>query len=232
MTITLITGANKGLGYETARRLVAAGHQVYVGARDHDRGKRAADELGATYVPLDVTDDRSVEDAVRDVAAQTGHLDVLVNNAGIVGPHVSVSETTAAHLRETYETNVFGVVRVTQAFLPLLERAEHPTVVNVSSGIGSLGITGDPDRIESTIHSLTYPSSKTALNMITSQYARAVPRIRFNAVDPGYTATDLNGNSGSQTVQEGTDAIVAMADVGDDDRRTGRFVDRHGTVPW
>ena len=230
MPTTLITGANKGLGREAARRLLAAGHDVWVAARDPDRGRAAADELGARFVQLDVTDDASVARAAEHVEAETG-LDVLVNNGGIGGARVPVDQTTADHLRQVYETNVFGVVRVFGAFAPLLARSEHPVVVNVSSGMGSLAVTSDPERVESTIVGLAYPSSKTALNMLTSQLAKAYPRMRINAVDPGYTATDFNGHSGFQSVHEGTDAIVRMATI-DGAGPTGAFVDRHGTVPW
>src|SRR3954468_13296680 len=230
MPTTLITGSNKGLGYEAARRLLEAGDDVWMTARDPDRGQAAADGLGARFVRLDVTDDASVAAAADHVAAETG-LDVLVNNAGITGPRVAVEDTTPAHLLEVYETNVFGVVRVLAAFAPLLARSENPVVVNVSSGMGSLAVTTDPDRLESRIIALAYPSSKTALTMLTSQYAKAYPHMRINAVDPGYTATDLNGHSGTQSVQEGTDAIVRLAGVGPDGP-TGGFFDRHGIVPW
>jgi NAD(P)-dependent dehydrogenase (short-subunit alcohol dehydrogenase family) len=230
MTTTLITGANKGLGREAARRLIAAGHDVWVAARDPGRGRETADALGARFVQLDVTDDASVAAAAEHVAAETG-LDVLVNNAGITGERVTVEDTTAAHLRAVYETNVFGIVRVFGAFAPLLERSENPVVVNVSSGMGSIAITSDPERIESGIVALAYPSSKTAVNMLTTQYAKAYPRLRINAVDPGYTATDLNGHSGTQSVQEGTDAIVRMACL-DAGGPTGTFTDRYGSVPW
>jgi NAD(P)-dependent dehydrogenase (short-subunit alcohol dehydrogenase family) len=230
MPTTLITGANKGLGYEAARRLLSAGHDVWVAARDSERGRAAAGALGARFVQLDVTDDASVAAAADHVAAQTG-LDVLVNNAGIVGARVPAEQISAAQLREVYETNVFGVVRVIGAFAPLLARSENPVVVNVSSGMGSLAVTSDPDRLESKLVSLAYPSSKTALNMLTSQYAKVYPQMRINAVDPGYTATDLNGHSGVQSVQEGTDAIVRMASIGATGP-TGTFVDRHGNVPW
>jgi NAD(P)-dependent dehydrogenase (short-subunit alcohol dehydrogenase family) len=230
MSVTLITGANKGLGYESARRLLAAGHDVWVAARDRRRGQAAADALGARFVQLDVTDDASVAAAAEQVGAQTG-LDVLINNAGILGRRVPVEETSAGHVREVYETNVFGVVRVLGAFAPLLARSSNPVVVNVSSGMGSLAVTSDPDRLESQLVSLAYPSSKAALNMLTSQYAKAYPQMRINAVDPGYTATDFNRHSGHQSVQEGTDAIVRMASVSATGP-TGTFVDRHGDVAW
>ena len=227
MTTTLITGANKGLGYEAARRLLAVGHDVWIGARDPARGAAAAEQLGARFVALDVTDDASVAAAVERVGA----LDVLVNNAGIGGARKPVPETTAADVAEVYATNVLGIVRVTQAFLPLLATSANPVIVNVSSGMGSLGVTTDPDRLESTIVGLAYPSSKSAVNMLTSQYAKALPNMRVNAVDPGYTATDLNDHRGVQTVEEGTDAIVRMAQL-DQSGPTGTFVDRQGIVPW
>jgi NAD(P)-dependent dehydrogenase (short-subunit alcohol dehydrogenase family) len=230
MTTTLITGANKGLGHETVRRLIAEGHTVWAAARNAARGTEAAERLGARFVQLDVTDDASVEAAARTVASETG-LDVLINNAGIIGPRAEVPETTADDVLATYETNVLGVVRVTRAFLPVLERSPAPVIVNVSSGMGSLAVTNDPDRMESQIVALGYPSSKTAVNMLTSQYAKALPGIRINAVDPGYTATDLNGNTGTQSVEEGAEVIVRAATM-DSSGPTGAFFDREGPAPW
>ena len=120
---------------------------------------------------------------------------------------------------------------MTQAFLPLLERSDDPVIVNVSSGMGSIAVTTDPERFESTLVSLTYPPSKTAVNMLTTQYAKALPRMRVNAVDPGYTSTDFNHNRGTQTVEEGASIIIQMAKL-DRTGPTGTFVDRHGVVPW
>ncbi|MBB2902374.1 NAD(P)-dependent dehydrogenase (short-subunit alcohol dehydrogenase family) [Kineococcus radiotolerans] len=231
MTTTFITGANKSLGYETARRLVEAGHTVLLGARDPGRGRAAADALGVRFVQIDVTDDASVEAAVADVAAHEGVIDVLVNNAGVVGPHAAADELTAADALAVYDVNVFGVVRVTRAFLPLLRKSANPVVVNVTSGMGSFAATHDPDRVESTFAAPLYTSSKAALTMLTTQYAKALPDVKFNAVDPGYTATDFNGHSGPQTVTEGTDAIVELATIGADGP-TGQFRDRHGVVAW
>lgn len=231
MTITLITGANKGLGFETARRLVDAGHTVYAGARDPERGQEAAARLGARFVRIDVTDEDSVKAAAEVVRREAGRLDILVNNAGIAGTGKPIGEVTAQDMQTTCDTNVFGVVRVTHAFLPLLEAGDASVVVNVSSGLGSLAATTDPNRVEHDVMLLDYNSSKTALVMITSQYARACPAIRFNAVDPGYTATDLNGYQGSSTVEESADIIVRMATIGADGP-TGGFFDKMGPVVW
>jgi NAD(P)-dependent dehydrogenase (short-subunit alcohol dehydrogenase family) len=230
MTTTLITGANKGLGYETARRLLAAGHDVWVAARDEARGRAAAEELGARFVALDVTDDASVAAAVEVVAAETG-LDVLVNNAGISGRMVPVSEVTPALMEHVFATNVVGLVRVTQAFTGLLSKSGNPVIVNVSSGMGSLGVTTDPERLESTLVGLQYPASKAAVNMLTSQYAKALPAMRVNAVDPGYTATDFNHHRGVKTVAQGAEAIVRMTLL-DASGPTGGYFDDQGTVPW
>ncbi|PRY02420.1 SDR family NAD(P)-dependent oxidoreductase [Allonocardiopsis opalescens] len=230
MTTTLITGSNKGLGYETARRLIAAGHTVYLGARDPGRGRRAAEELGARPLLIDVADDASVAAAAKAVEADGG-LDVLVNNAAITGEFIGVAEATAEHLRAPYETNVLGVVRVTHAFLPLLRRSAAPVVVNVSSGLGSMTRVTTPEALESRFPGLGYQSSKAAVNMLTVQYAMAFPGMRVNCVDPGYTATDLNGRTGTQTVEEGAEIIVRMALLGPDGP-TGGFFNAAGPVPW
>jgi len=234
-TIALVTGANKGLGRETVRRLAQLGWTVLLAARDQDLGIAAASELASEGdvrpVVVDVTDQASVDAARNRVRDQFGRLDVLVNNAGIAGSRLPVEETGAADFLACFGVNVLGPVRMTQAFLPLLRASSHPCVVMVSSGMGSLAVTSDPNRIESTIHGLVYPSSKSALNMIMSQYARALPDIQINAADPGYTATDLNGHSGFQSVHEGTDAIVTLATAGQDGP-TGGFYDRAGAVPW
>jgi NAD(P)-dependent dehydrogenase (short-subunit alcohol dehydrogenase family) len=228
----LVTGANKGLGRETTRRLIAAGHDVWAGARDPERGRAAAEDLGARALILDVTDDASVAAAAQTVGEATGGvLDVLINNAGISGGAMPIREESAAHLRSVYEVNVLGVVRMLHAFLPLLERSQAPVIVNVSSGLGSLTYSADPDSSYSTLIVPAYFSSKAALNMLTTQYAKALPGMRINSVDPGFTATDLNANRGTQTVAEGTDAIVQMATIAPDGP-TGTFVSRDGPVPW
>lgn len=229
--IIFITGANKGLGFETARRLIELGCTVILGARGRQQGQEAAEGLGIRYVPIDVTDDDSVARAVADVHAHEGRIDVLINNAGISGPATPVGELTAADVQVVFDTNVFSIVRVTGAFLPLLRTSEHPRVINVSSGMGSFALTQDPARVESKIISPLYTSSKAAVTMLTTQYAKAVPEVRFNAADPGYTATDLNGHRGAQTVTEGTDAIVTLA-TEPPTAGTGRYIDRFGPVPW
>jgi NAD(P)-dependent dehydrogenase (short-subunit alcohol dehydrogenase family) len=209
-TVTLITGANKGLGFETARLLLEAGHTVLLGARDPDRGRRAATELGATFVRIDVTDEASVAAAARQVAAAHDHLDVLVNNAGIVGPRRPLGEITADEVMTTFDTNVLGVVRVTRAFLPLLRGAEHPRIVNVSSGTGSISHQDEIGWNQQTAPPV-YSTSKAALTMLTLQYAHALPDILVNAADPGWTATALNDFQGPQALSEGAKIIVRLA---------------------
>jgi NAD(P)-dependent dehydrogenase (short-subunit alcohol dehydrogenase family) len=230
-TTTLITGANKGLGYETARRLKEQGHRVVIGARDADKGRQAAESLGVDSVQLDVTSDASVAAAATEVEARFGRLDVLINNAGITGPGVAIDEVDGPVLAAVLDTNAVTVARTTHAFLPLLRRSAAPVIVNVSSGLGSFDVRADESRIEHSVPSLAYSASKAAMNMLTSVYAQFLPEIRINVVDPGYTATDLNGHSGPQTVTEGTDAVVAMATIGSDGP-TGTFSDRHGVVAW
>ncbi|GAA1959159.1 SDR family oxidoreductase [Kitasatospora viridis] len=241
MTVTLITGANKGLGHETARRLIAAGHTVYLGSRDAGRGRAAAEELGARFVQLDVTDDASVTAAAKTIEQAGDGLDVLVNNAGIAldGTHapdgsrslVPVDELTADMVRETFETNVFGLVRVTHAFLPLLKRSAAPVIVNVSSGLASLAHASTPGNPVHDYPAAAYPTSKTAVNMLTVQYAKSLPAFRINAVEPGFTATDINQHAGHQTVEQGVEIIVRMARVAPDGP-TGTYSDANGILPW
>ena len=227
MTTTLISGANRGLGFEVARQLATAGHQVWIGARDPERGRQAADALGAEFVQLDVTDDASVTTAAETIA----RLDVLVNNAGISGGRITAGEATVDQMRAVYETNVFGPVRLLRAFIPLLENSPAPVVVNVSSGVGSLSLASDPESPLSQANFPVYASSKAALNMLTIRYAAAFPRMRINSVDPGFTATDFNEHRGTQTVEQGAEAIVRYALI-TSDGPTGGFFDRNGAEPW
>ncbi|MEU5390075.1 SDR family NAD(P)-dependent oxidoreductase [Streptomyces tibetensis] len=231
MTTTFITGANKSLGYETARRLIEAGHTVIVGARDPQRGQEAADALGARFVQIEVTDDASVAAAADDIGAREGGIDVLINNAGVFGTHHPADQITAADAREVFEVNVVGTVRVTHAFLPLLRKSASPVIVNVSSGMGSFALTHDAERAEGRAIAPLYTASKAAVTMLTTQYAKSWPDVKVNAADPGYTATDFNGHSGPQTVTEGTDVIVELATIGADGP-TGTFRDRLGELAW
>jgi NAD(P)-dependent dehydrogenase (short-subunit alcohol dehydrogenase family) len=232
----LITGANKGLGLETARQLATRGCAILLGARDPALGRRAADDLAADgadvrFVQIDVTSDESVARAAAWVAEEIGALDVLINNAGIIGGAVGPLETAPGDFLACFGVNLLGPVRVTRAFLPLLGKSDLPRIVMVSSGMGSMAVTTDPDRLESSIVSLVYPSSKAALNMVTTQYAKALPGWKVNAADPGYTATDLNGNRGHKTVEAGAAVIVDLALLGRDGP-TGGFFDDAGPVPW
>jgi len=230
MTTTFITGANKSLGFETARRLIEAGHTVLIGARDPERGQAAAESLGARFVPIDVTDDASVRAAATDVAAHEGGIDVLVNNAGVLGRVGPVEQYTAADMAAVLDVNVIGIVRVTHAFLPLLRKSANPVIVNVSSGMGSFGITQDPTRIESEYALPLYSASKAAVTMLTTQYAKELKDIKINAADPGQTATDFTGGLG-HSVAEGVASIVTLATIGPDGP-TGQFIDRFGNLPW
>ncbi|RNL86476.1 SDR family oxidoreductase [Halostreptopolyspora alba] len=249
-TIALITGANKGIGFETARLLGARGATVLVGARDGEQGRRAESALAehgvdARFVALDVTDQESVRRAAERVRAEFGHLDILVNNAGIARADGDwlASESTPETMREVYETNVFGVVAVTNAMLPLLRAAPAARIVNVSSEVGSIGSLTDPDNPMSGLpSSLPYPSSKTALNMVTVQYARELgdTPIKVNAANPGYCATDLNGHSGTRTAEQGAGVSVHLATLGEDGpsgRLWGHLAASddpaaEGTLPW
>ncbi|MFI6322809.1 SDR family NAD(P)-dependent oxidoreductase [Nonomuraea sp. NPDC050556] len=238
MTNALITGANKGLGLEAARRLSELGWTVFLGSRDEERGRAAADGLkNVVLVPLDVTSDESVSDAVRLVREHTDRLDVLINNAGAPGRGIDPADATADEIHSVYDTNVYGPVRVTQAFLPLLRAADNPRVVMVSSAVGSFAVVTDPEQPSSKMHELAYSSSKAALNMITVRYAQAIPEIKFNVATPGevanrkFAATDMNRHTGELTVTEGTDSILRLAML-DADGPTGTFVDRLGPVAW
>ncbi|GAA2513885.1 SDR family NAD(P)-dependent oxidoreductase [Winogradskya humida] len=233
MTVTVITGGNKGLGYETARQLVELGHKVYITARDEKLGRAAADRLGegAHLLVMDVTDDASVADAAALLAKHEDRLDVLINNAGVTDGWVGAQDATGEDMRRVYDVNVFGIVRVTSAFLPLLRASDGAAIVNVSSGLGSFGIVTDPERFEHRWAVPVYASSKAAVAMLTVQYAKGLPGIRVNAADPGPTATDLTNNQAAQTVQEGAEPIVRLAALGAG-APTGTFSGRTGDIPW
>lgn len=228
MTITLITGANRGIGYETARQLRERGHEVYLGARDAEQGRRAAEEIGARFVHLDVTDDESVRRALVAIDAAEGRLDVLINNAGIL-PLGDVDGPTAAR---AFDVNAVGIVRATEAALPLLRRSERPTVVNVTSSAGSFWAVTNPDRIEFQLANILYASSKAAANMVTLQYAKAHPTVRFTAVEPGYTDTEMTATiPGGRAAEESAPVVVRVVALGSD-ATSGTFQDENGVLPW
>jgi NAD(P)-dependent dehydrogenase (short-subunit alcohol dehydrogenase family) len=225
--IALITGANKGIGFETARQLAAIGMTVLVGARDSERGQAAERDLrhggaDAHFVQLDVTDLQSVQEAAEGIDSRYGHLDVLVNNAGtssVARQGFPPSQTSLEDMRAVYEINVFGVVAVTNAMLPLLRRAPAARVVNVSSEVGSITSQSDPaSPLSQMPASVQYPSSKAALDMLTVMYAKELrdTGIKVNAANPGYTATDFNDHRGFRSVAEGAEPTVYLATLPDD----------------
>ena len=228
MTVTLITGANKGLGYETARRLIAEGHTVYIGARSVEHGEAAASRLGGQFVQLDVTADASVEAALATLDEREGRLDVLVNNAGIS----TTADVSGPVALRVFDTNAIGIIRVTQAALPLLAKSENPVVVNVSSALGSFWAVTNPERRQFHFPAIVYGASKAAVSMLTVQYAKTYPDIKFNAVEPGFTATDLTPFSGAgQPVEQGAEVMVRMATIGKEGP-TGTFQENEEELGW
>jgi NAD(P)-dependent dehydrogenase (short-subunit alcohol dehydrogenase family) len=249
--VALITGANKGIGFETARQLAAQGITVLVGARDEERGLSAEKALrdggaDARYVKIDVTEAASVQHAAEWIEAEYGRLDILVNNAGtatISRRGALTSQTSLDDMRAVYEINVFGVVTVTNAMLPLLRRAEAARIVNVSSEVGSITSQSDPaSPLGQMPASGQYPSSKAALNMLTAMYAKELrdTPIKVNAANPGYTATDFNDHRGFRTAAEGAEPSVYLATLPDDGpsgifwghRWTAGGDGGYGTLAW
>ena len=229
MTVTLITGANKGIGFETARQLLAAGHVVYLGARDAERGAKAAATLGARFVRLDVTDDASARAALATIDAEQGHLDVLVHNAGIL----AMGATDGPTALRAFDTNAVGIVRVTEAALPLLRRSANANVITVSSSMGSFWAVHNPERPEFHLSAAAvYSASKAAATMLTVHYAKSQPGIRFNAVEPGFTATDMTAAMpGGRSPEESARVVVRLATLGPDGP-TGTLQDENGELPW
>ena len=239
--IALVTGANKGIGYEIAAGLGAFGHRVGVGARDTARRETAVEKLRAAGVdafgvPLDVTSDHSVARAAELIDQQAGRLDVLVNNAGISGETGPgwVQDPTVLDLdmvRAVVETNVLGVIRVTNAMLPLLRRSASPRIVNVSSSVASLTLQASSDPKAGPVMA-AYAPSKTFLNAVTLQYARqfAGTNILINAACPGLVATDFTGFQGPRTPEQGAATPIRLATL-PDDGPTGSFFD-DGVIPW
>jgi len=246
--VALVTGANKGIGFEISRILAESGIFVWMAGRDSGRIADAAASLkkaglSVDSVPLDVTDPQSVEAAALHVENVSGALDILVNNAGIANERrlnkagepevIPPSQVELVMLRQTYETNVFGVFTVTKAFLPLLRKSQAGRIVNMSSGLGSLTQRSDPTWAYSVVNALAYCSSKTAVNGVTVAFAKELKDtpIKVNAADPGYCATDLNGHSGPRTPTQGAEIAVRLATLPADGPTCGYF-DENGPVPW
>lgn len=238
-TTALITGANKGIGRETASRLAELGMTVIVGARDRERGESTVASLRASspdvhLVLLDVADELSVARSAREVTQRFGRLDVLVNNAALAIGSGRPSEQDVARMRELFLTNFFGLVAVTQAFLPLLEKADAPRIVNVSTSLASLSLSADPAAsVARESATFGYAASKTAINAFTVRLANELraKNVKVNSACPGYVATDLNQHRGTRSVKQGADIIVRLATLPDDGPTAGFFNDA-GAIPW
>ena len=230
MKTALVTGANKGIGREVAGQLARKGFHVFVAARNPDAGRKAADEIAkqsgkATFIEVDVTDNASVRAAAREFSKIADHLDVLVNNAGIMmDGDDAILEVSDNIFRRTIETNVLGALRATRAFTPLLVKSKAPRVINVSSSGGQL--TGGADG-----WSPAYCISKTALNGVTSQLAAALPKFAVNSVCPGWVRTDMGGRNATRSVEEGADTIVWLASEAPQGL-TGKFLRDRKEIPW
>ena len=230
MKTVLVTGANKGIGREVASQLARKGFHVFVAARNPDAGRKAADEIGkqsgkATFIEVDVTDNASVKAAAREFSKIADHLDVLVNNAGIMmDGDDAILEVSDNIFRRTIETNVLGALRATRAFTPLLVKSKAPRVINVSSSGGQL--TGGADG-----WSPAYCISKTALNGVTSQLAAALPKFAVNSVCPGWVRTDMGGRNATRSLEEGADTIVWLASEAPQGL-TGKSLRDRKEIPW
>lgn len=225
MKTVLITGANKSIGFETARQLAQKGYFIYLGSRDITRGTEAAQQLkqeglqNVEAIAIDVCDKNSIAAAKNVIEARSGSLDVLINNAGILGSMPqTASGMSTDEIRKVYDTNFFGTIDVTQAFLPLLEKADVPVIVNVTSGLGSLTLHSNPDWKYYDYKTAAYGTSKTAQNAYTVVLARELKDkgFKINAVDPGYTATDFNNHSGPNSVQYAAAFVAKYAAIGAD----------------
>ncbi|OUJ75906.1 SDR family oxidoreductase [Hymenobacter crusticola] len=245
MKTVLITGANKSIGFETARQLLQQGYYVYLGSRDLAKGQQAVDQLKAEGlsevepIQIDVADSASIAAARETLGQKTQVLDVLINNAGILGaPSQPALTSSVSMIKEVFDTNVFGVIEVTQAFIDLLRESPEPRIVNVTSGLGSLTLHNDPSWKYYPVKGAAYQPSKAALNAYTIMLAyelRDTP-FKVNAVDPGYTATDFNHHSGPGSVQDAAARVVKAAVLGPDGPTSQFFSEDNGPEtgisPW
>lgn len=239
MKTVFITGANQGIGFETARQLAQLGYWVYLGSRNKNKGQEAVDRLNKigisniALIELDVTDLNSILRARQELENKTASLDVLINNAGIAGLQPQNMVTGPIdNLRDVFETNFFGVVQTTQQLIPLLKKSVQPLIINVSSEMGSLAILSDTTNPNRRLYN-AYSSSKTALNAFTVMLAQELEDagVRVNSVTPGYTATNLNQYQGAKTPEDGASAIVKYVTLSGE-MPTGKFFNKNGEVPW
>lgn len=239
MKTVLITGANKGIGFETAKQLAQLGYFVYLGSRDKIKGLAAVAQLKKSgistiaWITIDVTDINSIKQAKQALETKMEVLDVLINNAGIAGEQPqNIGTSEMENLRKVFETNFFGAVQTTQQLLSLLKKSNEPRIVNVSSELGSLGAHSCNQNPNYALYD-AYSCSKTALNAFTVMLANEFRNTAFkiNSVTPGYTATDLNQNKGTQTAEQAAKVIVNYATLGDDGP-TGKFYSSQGEVAW
>ncbi len=245
MKSALVTGANKSIGYEVARQLAQKGIYVYLGSRNLESGLEAVNKLkteglnNVVAIQLDITNDESVKNARAEIGKKTQVLDILINNAGIYGGYPQEAlNATAEQFKSTFDANVFGVVRVTQAFIDLLKNSDEPRIINVSSSQGSITLHSDPTYKYYDYKGAVYLSSKSAMNMFTVVLAYELKNTNFkvNAICPGYTKTDFNGHRGHGTVEDAGKRIMKYALI-DNDGPTGKFFSEEnnpatGEIPW
>jgi len=240
MKTALITGANKGIGYETAKQLAQLGYFVFLGSRDLEQGQEAVDKLfesgisNVETIMLDVTDPMTIKEARRTIELKSKQLDVLINNAGILGLIPQPASTYSVdEIRKVFDTNFFGTIQVTQEFIPMLKKSEAGRIVNVTSGLGSLTLHTDPNWQFFHFKSAGYSISKAALNGFTIMLAFDLKDtdLKVNSIDPNYTASDFNNHRGDRTPEQSASVIVKYATL-DKDGPTGKYLNEEGELPW
>jgi len=235
--VALITGANKGIGFEVAKILLDKGVSVVIGSRNLEKGKQAAKDLrneNVSFVQIDITDEKSIENAKNTISKEYGKLDILINNAGIwLDFGVPMLEVSMEDIEKTFKVNTFGVIATIKHFLPLIKKSDEGRIVNVSSGLGSLTQSADPNYEYYPYKSLAYNTSKSALNALTILFAYELKEtnIKINSADPGYCSTDLNGKTGPRTPKQGAKVIVELATLVKSGSTCG-FFDENGSIEW